>query len=163
MRPVLILFAAFAALTSAQAGADTIYKWVDASGSVHYSNSPPDDPTRKPEVVAQDKISTYQSDPPAVRAQSETEYLARRVDSLERQLVAEREAARYAEAMQAGYDQGPGYTPYPYAAPYPYAVVAGRLITARRFPVRNMHVHPIRPAGHVIRTSTAPRMGRIFR
>jgi hypothetical protein len=158
MRPVLILFAAFAAaLASAQAGADTIYKWVDASGSVHYSNSPPDDPTRKPEVVVQDKISTYQSDPPALRGQAETEYLARRVDSLERQLVAEREAARYAEARQAGYDQGPGY------APYPYAVVAGRLITARRFPVRNVHVHSIRPAGHVIRTSTAPRMGRSFR
>jgi uncharacterized protein DUF4124 len=170
MRPGLILLAALAtSLASVRAGADTIYKWVDASGVVHYSNAPPADTTRKPEVVAEDRISTYPSEPPEQRARAETEYLARRVERLERELYAQRQAAARdyydeARAMQAAYEQcladrridcgqTGGY------APYPYVVYGAPLVAVRRFPPGVRHFRPIHgaPMRHV-GFHTVPRM-----
>ena len=71
MRAPIVLSAVFSVLSAASAAApalaDTIYKWVDDQGKVHYSNSAPTDTSRRAEVVSQDRISIVQSDPPAVR------------------------------------------------------------------------------------------------
>lgn len=177
MRALIVFMAAVAALPAIPARADAIYKWVDDQGVVHYSNSRP--ARQKTEVLTQDRISTYQSDPAATRAgasRAETDYLARRVDLLERELVAQRQAAQSAatadaRAMQAAYEQcvadrrvdcasGGGYGA-------PYVVYAGTFVPLRRVPLRNARFHPVNgitglTAGNVV-SFASPRTGRGFR
>jgi hypothetical protein len=110
--PIVILLAAG---SPAQA---QIYKWVDESGTTHYSDSAPAGATKKPATVA-DRVSVYTPDAPAPRAQPvvvASSALSERVDSLERQLQYERLARQQVDlayAPQADY----GAYAYPVAVP----------------------------------------------
>jgi hypothetical protein len=175
--PIALLAALAVSLASAPAAAD-IYKWVDDAGMTHYSNTPPPNP-EKAEVVIEDKLSTYSSDPAETRAaaqaasRSQAESLARRVDYLERELAAQRQASQYAaatdaQAMPAPYEQAFGYGA-------PYVVYGAPVIVPRRFAHRHGRVVPSGrvapissltglPAGNVVNFRTAaPRSGRSFR
>src|SRR6267378_6871209 len=104
---VAILLAATGGTAYAQ-----IYKWVDEAGKTHYSDHAPAD-GKKPDTVA-DRISVYAPDPALLARAAATSVpdpaLSNRVDSLERQLQAERlarrqyETATYAQMSQAAYD-----------------------------------------------------------
>src|SRR5260221_2982523 len=104
---VAILLAATGGTAYAQ-----IYKWVDEAGKTHYSDHAPAD-GKKPDTVA-DRISVYAPDPAllarAAAPAGSNPVLSDRVDSLERQLQAERfarrqyEMATYAQMSQAAYD-----------------------------------------------------------
>jgi len=104
---VAILLAATGGTAYAQ-----IYKWVDEAGKTHYSDHAPAD-GKKPDTVA-DRISVYAPDPALLARAAATSVpdpaLSNRVDSLERQLQAERmahrqyEMATYAQMSQAAYD-----------------------------------------------------------
>jgi len=104
---VAILLAATGGTAYAQ-----IYKWVDEAGKTHYSDQAPAG-GKKPDTVA-DRISIYAPDPALLARAAATSVpdpaLSNRVDSLERQLQAERlarrqyEAAAYAQMSQAAYD-----------------------------------------------------------
>src|SRR6266850_2974318 len=99
---VAILLAATGGTAYAQ-----IYKWVDEAGKTHYSDHAPAD-GKKPDTVA-DRISVYAPDPRAAAPAGSNPVLSDRVDSLERQLQAERlarrqyEMATYAQMSQAAY------------------------------------------------------------
>jgi Domain of unknown function (DUF4124) len=91
-----------------------VYKWVDGDGATHYSDKAPENggPASKVKVdVVTDRISVYPQDPNLMRraANPGNWILADRIDRLERQLQAEREARQYASAADDGYD---GYYPY---------------------------------------------------
>jgi Domain of unknown function (DUF4124) len=151
---IVILLAAASAPVHAQ-----VYKWVDEAGQTHYSDKAP---AGKKSRAVVDRISVYASDPSPVRAMASAGAvpgLSDRVDSLERQLYAERQArqqlelAAYdAQASQAAYERCfadrrvdcDGYDGYgPYAVPI--AVV----------PVR--HRRPIRVrAGNVVGPGIMP-------
>jgi hypothetical protein len=111
-----------------------VFKWVDERGVTNYSNEAPAAGLRrvKPVSVA-DRISVYAPAPALQRAVSlisanEDRILANRIDSLERQLSAERESAQSAadaesRAAQSAYaqcladrrvdcDYDTGYYPY---------------------------------------------------
>jgi len=111
-----------------------IYKWVDAAGKTHYSDTAPMD-GKKPDTVT-DRISVYAPDPallaraaaPAVPDPA----LSNRVDRLERQLHAERlaraqqqtELAAFTQASQSVYERCVSerrvdcdYVGMPYAGP----------------------------------------------
>ena len=104
---VAILLAATGGTAYAQ-----IYKWVDEAGNTHYSDQAPAG-GKKPDTVA-DRISVYAPDPAllarAAAPAGSNPVLSDRVDSLERQLQAERlarrqyEMATYAQMSQAAYD-----------------------------------------------------------
>ncbi len=104
---VAILLAATGGTAYAQ-----IYKWVDEAGKTHYSDQAPAG-GKKPDTVA-DRISVYAPDPAllarAAAPAGSNPVLSDRVDSLERQLQAERlarrqyEMATYAQMSQAAYD-----------------------------------------------------------
>src|SRR5258705_11056287 len=89
-----------------------IYKWVDEAGNTHSSDQAPAG-GKKPDTVA-DRISVYAPDPAllarAAAPAGSNPVLSDRVDSLERQLQAERlarrqyEMATYAQMSQAAYD-----------------------------------------------------------
>jgi len=122
-------------LAEAPAFADTIYKWVDDQGTVHYSNARPADATRRPEVVSEDRVSVIPSEPPAVRAaaaaRAESAYLDRRIRNLEYELAAQRQAAAaYAAAADASQYAQASYAPYPVVV-YPGRMVAGRRVLLR--------------------------------
>jgi hypothetical protein len=179
--PIVFLAALVAPLAAAPAWADAIYKWVDEQGVMHYSNSRPADPSQKAEVVAEDRISTYQSPPAPTRtaSQARDDYLARRVDMLERELASQgRTAGSYSDSdargMQTAYEQCLADrrvdcdTGYGYGSPY--VVYGAPLLPGRRFAGRGARFHPIRnitglTAGNVVtfRTPMAPRTGRSFR
>jgi Domain of unknown function (DUF4124) len=180
MRTLTRLLVVLCPLAAAPAWADTIYKWVDEQGTVHYSNARPAKPSQKAEVVVEDRVSTIQAAPafaPAAASRPETEFLARRVDRLERELAAQRQAAQAvdtdARAEQAAYDRcraerridcDGGY------GPAPYLIVTAPLVAPRRHVVRNARFHSIRgvtgvTAGNVVtfRTPISSRTGRRFR
>jgi hypothetical protein len=132
---IFFVVAVASSLAAAGVHGQSIFKWVDDRGVVHYSDAPPPSGQRG-EALSEDRISTYQTDPNLARAaaQMHSDYLARRVANLEYELAAQRQAASrsYADAdaraMQAAYEQcladrrvdcGGGYAgPYPvYAAP----------------------------------------------
>jgi Domain of unknown function (DUF4124) len=181
MRALIVFTAAAAVLLAAPARADAIYKWMDDQGVVHYSNSRPADPSRKAEVLAEDRISTYQSEAAVTRraaSRSETDYLARRVDLLERELFAQRQAAQSAaaaeaRAMQAAYEQCLADRRVDCASDggygVPYVVYAGPFVPLRRIAVRSPRFHPVSSitgltAGNVVTFRTAPaRTGRTLR
>jgi Domain of unknown function (DUF4124) len=161
--PILFLAALLAPLVAASARAEAIYKWIDDQGGVHYSNSRPADSSRKAEVLVEDKISTYQSNAAELRAQADAvartraDNLARRVDYLERELAAQRQATQYAYAPEAAQ---PGYE----ANASPYVIYAAPLVPARRVSVRHRPFQPINsvtglPAGKVTVIRHAPRTG----
>jgi len=87
-----------------------IYKWVDEAGQTHYSDKAP--ASAKKVSTVTDRVSVYTPDPSIARAAASppaNPALSDRVDSLERQLLAERlrrqyEMAAYAQASQAAYE-----------------------------------------------------------
>src|SRR5258706_10320105 len=91
---VAILLAAAGGTAYAQ-----IYKWEDEAGKTHYSDHAPAD-GKKPETVA-DRISVYAPDPAllarAAAPAGSNPGLSYRVDRLDRQLQAERQAPRQYE------------------------------------------------------------------
>jgi hypothetical protein len=137
-RMICLLAMALAALpASAQ-----IYKWVDENGVTNYSGDPPaaKAAATKSTAVA-DRISVYAPEPGVQRAiganaANRERINSARIDTLERQLAAERQSSQHAAAAdtgaaQAAYAQclaerridcdNDGYTPYAYA---PYGIVA---------------------------------------
>jgi len=98
------LVAAMLAVVPANA---QVYKWVDERGVTNYSSQPPADSNvkLKPATVA-DRISVYAPEPAVQRAISavslgNVRILTDRIDSLERQLAADRHAWQYAAAAEA--------------------------------------------------------------
>jgi hypothetical protein len=84
-----------------------VYKCLDERGVTNYSSEPPADNRAglKPATVA-DRISVYAPEPAVQRAISaislgKDRILSDRIDSLERQLVAERQSSQYAAAAEA--------------------------------------------------------------
>jgi hypothetical protein len=123
---IAILLAAASAPAHAQ-----IYKWVDDGGKMHYSDTAPAG-GKKADTVA-DKVSVYTPDPTviarAAASPSVNPALAERVDSLERQLQAERmarqqiELASYAQAQASPAAYAPYYG---YGVPVAFPVVRHR-------------------------------------
>jgi len=103
---VMILLIANAGPAYAQ-----IYKWVDEAGTTHYSDKAPAG-RKKLDTVA-DRISVYAPDLSIARAATAgaNPALSDRVDTLERQLYAERlarqqvELAAFTQASQAAYER----------------------------------------------------------
>ncbi len=141
MRSRISLVTVFmAALAAAPAHAD-VYKWVDQNGVTNYSGKPPTGTkaVKKIDGVAQ-RLSFYTPDAALVLAMAAgsrggDRILSDRIDSLERQLEAERRARMYAAAAgfqssQTAYERcvadrrvdcNGGYYPYP-----PAVVVANQ-------------------------------------
>jgi len=111
---VVILLAAASAPAQAQ-----IYKWVDEAGKTHYSDMAPAEGNRTDTVA--DKVSVYTPDPTtiarAVTNASVNPALAARVDSLERQLQAERLERQQVELASYSQAQAPQAAYVPYAVP----------------------------------------------
>jgi hypothetical protein len=120
-----------------------VYKWIDASGTTHYSDqAPPKHQSASKVAVVSDRLSVYEQGPrlPPAATPSGESVLNDRVDALERQLQAERRArdsvaAAEAQAALAVYQRClaerrvdcDAYAGYPqYAAPLVFA-------RARRF------------------------------
>jgi len=129
--PFVILLAAAGSPAHAQ-----IYKWVDEGGKTHYSDMAPAG-GKKAATVA-DKVSVYTPDPTliarAAASPSVNPALADRIDSLERQLQAERLARQQVEL--AAYTQAQAaYAPYPaYAVPVAFPVQHRHRDVFRPFP-----------------------------
>jgi hypothetical protein len=152
--PALIpLLAAGACATFAAAPAwAQIYKWVDNHGVVNYSNKPPTNRKAKELDLSTIRVSVYPAEKPGQRAaeaaKSDVAALSDKIDRLQHQLEAERQARQYAaadtRAAQVAYDQclaerrvdcsGIHNSSYPYG---PMVVFVPRL---RRF-----HAVPIFP------------------
>lgn len=121
-----------------------IYKWVDENGVTNYSGTPPaaKAAAAKSTTAVDDRISVYAPEPGVQRAiganaANRDRINSARIDTLERQLAAERQASQQAaaadtRAAQAAYaqciaerridcDSDYVYDPYAYA---PYGVVA---------------------------------------
>lgn len=102
-----------AILVAAPVSAQT-YKWVDENGVTNYASSPPSTTKATTKIVTvAERISVYTSDGADARALDASSRnegaLSRRIDRLERQLDAERQARQYAamaeaRASQAAYD-----------------------------------------------------------
>ena len=130
----MILVAAASSPAHAQ-----IYKWVDEAGKTHYSDAAP--VGGKASTIA-DKVSVYTPDPTiiarAATRPSVNPALADRVDSLERQLQAERQARQQIELAAYTQAQGdPGAYPYALPVAYPYPVHHRRPGGFRPFPGSN--------------------------
>src|SRR5882762_4725541 len=84
-----------------------IYKWVDAAGKTHYSDTAPMD-GKKPDTVT-DRISVYTPDPAllarAAATPEQNPVLSDRVDRLERQLHTDRLARDQQQAGLAAFTQ----------------------------------------------------------
>ena len=108
-----LLMAGVCATFSAAPAWAQIYKWVDDHGVVNYSNQPPANRKAKELDTSAIPVSIYEAEKPghrAAAARSEAASLSDKIDRLERQLEAEREARQYAaaadaRALQAAYDQ----------------------------------------------------------
>ncbi len=127
---VVILLAAASSPAHAQ-----IYKWVDEAGKTHYSDAAP--AGGKASTVA-DKVSVYTPDPTitarAATSPSVNPALADRVDSLERQLTAERMARQQVELAAYSQAQASQAAYYPYAVPVAFPVHHRRHDGFRPFP-----------------------------
>jgi uncharacterized protein DUF4124 len=175
MRTLARLLAVLCSLAAAPVWAEPIYKWVDEEGVVHYSNARPAK-SQKAEVLSEDRVSTIQSEPAATRpaaARAETDYLARRIDLLERELAARRAAAQSeaadARAMQAAYERCLADRRVDCDGGYgsPYVIYGGPIVPARRFLAHNRRFAPASritgvTAGNVV-TFSSPRTSRSFR
>jgi hypothetical protein len=107
MLRVIRLTSVFAVMLAAIPAYAQVYKWVDEHGVTNYSSEPPADRNAgvKPPTIA-DRISVYAPEPAVQRAISaislgKDRILSGRIDSLERQLAAERQSSQYAAAADA--------------------------------------------------------------
>lgn len=80
-----------------------IYKWVDAAGKTHYSDTAPMD-GKKPDTVT-DRISVYAPAPALLARAAPDPALSNRLDGLERQLQTERLARAQQQAELASLTQ----------------------------------------------------------
>lgn len=163
-RVLVRIVAALAVVLAGTPAWAQVYKWVDERGVTHYSDqAPPKQEAVKNLDIVADRLSVYTPDPSLMRPsehQGGDPVLSDRIDRLERQLQAERQARQYAAAAEAqaymtAYEQCladrrvdcDGYGGYyPYAAP---VVVAA--FRHRRFrPVAFPHVTGL-TAGNVVR------------
>jgi Domain of unknown function (DUF4124) len=107
MRRVIPLTSVLAVMLAAIPAHAQVYKWVDEHGVTNYSSEPPADRNAgvKPATVA-DRISVYAPEPAVQRtigaiSLGKDRILSDRIDSLERQLAAERQSSQYAAAAEA--------------------------------------------------------------
>lgn len=146
-----------------------IYKWVDDGGVVNYSSQLPANRKAKELDPSAITVSVYEAPKPgqgAAATRSEVASLGNKIDGLERQLEAERQARQYAtdadaRALQAAYDQcvaqrgvdcnGIYNSFYPYWSTAVFVPRFHRFHVASSFPMttRNM------PAGNVTTLSTS--------
>ena len=167
--PILLLMVGVCSTFAAPQARAQIYKWVDDSGVVNYSSQPPANHKAKGLDTSAITVSVYEAPKPgqgAAATKSEVASLGNKIESLERQLEAERQARRYAadadaRALQAAYDQcvaqrgvdcnGIYNTFYPYWSTAVFVPRFRRFHVAPSFPMttRNM------PPGNVTRLSTS--------
>lgn len=83
-----------AALAAAGPAAAQMYKWVDDKGVVTYSNTPPPSTSQKKVDAIADRVTVYTPDAELNRAMARGASRDAKIDSLERQLEAERKARR---------------------------------------------------------------------
>lgn len=101
-----VVAATMTVLTAALVGTPSwaqVYKWVDESGVTHYSDQAPAKAAKKVDVVA-DRLSVYTPDPSLRRASARVggdPTLSERIERLERELRAERDARQSAAAAEA--------------------------------------------------------------
>ena len=99
-----------------------IYKWVDDDGRTHYADKAP--AGRRKFGTVTDRISVYAPDPSVVaRAAADAgadPALSERVDSLERQLQAERLARQQIELAAFTQESQPVYVPYAVSVVVPF-------------------------------------------
>jgi uncharacterized protein DUF4124 len=108
-----------------------IYKWVDAGGKTHYSDTAPMG-AKKVETVL-DKVSIYTPEPVrSVTTAESSQALSDKVDRLERLLHAERVARQQVEL--AALTQAPQAVYVPYALPVAVPVRHRRPDVFRPFP-----------------------------
>ena len=140
------LLSAFVLAFAALPAAAEVYKWVDAKGMVHYSNTPP------PHVAGQmqrveDQMSIMGLDP-NVRAAAERRF-ARQAEEEERdwrlrqQVIASRQSAPARSSTAASYGT-PRYGGYAYS--YPYSTVFYAAAPVRPASPPPSH-HPHHPHG----------------
>ncbi len=107
MRGFIRLVATLTAFLVAVPAFPQVYKWVDENGMTNYSGKPPVSVKKGTQLsTVAEKITVYTPDKALVqamqaRAQGTDSVLSDRIDRLERQLVAERQARQYAAAAQA--------------------------------------------------------------
>jgi hypothetical protein len=106
LRALRVLLAAAAGLGSSIAPASAqVYKWVDDTGATHYSDqAPAKGKSKKKTEIVSDRLSLYSppspSQVPASHSKSDPA-LYNRIEALERQLQAEREARNSVAAAEA--------------------------------------------------------------
>lgn len=148
----LLLVGVCSTFTAAPAWSQ-IYKWVNDRGVVNYSNQPPANRKAKALDLSAITVSVYEAEKPGQRAaapaRSEVASLSDKIDRLERQLEAERQAGQYAasanaRALQAADDQCVAERRVDcnsiYNGFYPYGLT---IVFVPRF--RRIHVAPIFP------------------
>lgn len=165
---LLLMVGVCSTFTATRAWAQ-IYKWVDDRGVVNYSSQPPANRKAKELDTSAITVSVYEAPKPgqgAAAMRSEVASLGNKIEWLERQLEAERQARHYAadagaRAFQAAYDQcvaqrgvdcnGIYDSFYPYGSTAVFVPRFHRFHVAPRFPmaIRNM------PARNVTRFSTS--------
>lgn len=138
--PIVILLAAASSPAHAQ-----IYKWVDGSGTTHYSDKAP--PGAKKLDTKSDRVSVYTAPEmpkaPAQPGAAASAALNDRVDRLERQLTAERLARQQVEL--AAYAQEPEIVYVPVG-----------VAPVRRFRRDAFHRFPQTPAAGVVGPGIMP-------
>jgi hypothetical protein len=148
---IALLIAAFAILGTAPASAQ-LYKWVDERGVTNYSNQPPADPGAVKKLGAvEGNLSVYSPDKGLTRAveefrrESNNRALAERVDYLERQLEAERQARSH---MAAAAPPAPCTDCYADSGYYP--AYGGGFFPARHRKFHQAKLPPGAIAGNVV-------------
>ena len=102
MRVLFQLVTALGTILATVPASAQVYKWVDEKGVTNYSNEAPTHrKTVKRVAIVTDRISFYTPDKSLTGTASVNPALADRVDRLERQLQAERQARQYAAATEA--------------------------------------------------------------
>lgn len=122
MMRAAILVAAFAALPLTAGAA--IYRWVDESGRVHYSNFPPDKQAKNVKVVMEDSGPSASAVADAEReaARRREEDLLERLARLEQELAAQRQQ-QYAQVQYYPAPVPPPPPDYYYGGAYYYPSV----------------------------------------
>jgi uncharacterized protein DUF4124 len=133
LAPIGYLLACVAMLGASPALSAQLYKWVDERGVTNYSSQPPADPEAARNLgPVEGNLSVYSPDPAlsravaAFRQDSYNRGLAERVDYLERELAAERQARQYpphAVALSVPCQSGDCYGNY--ASYYPAGIAGG--------------------------------------
>lgn len=111
---------AFLLVVSPLVTADTVHKWIDEKGQVHYGTEAPDDPSRRVETLRIENTFDQQAYEEAVQRNAETEEALREYED-ERAAREEQRAGEEADQDQqrrppAG-RRGLTYPPAEYAAP----------------------------------------------